>query len=258
MMQTGIFEERQKWKGAILLSAGLHLFVALAIILTVHFRGEQIKTWGSATAGEAMSANLVSAVPLPQPEEPTANIVATENKGQTQSLPAPVPKDEPKAIPIPLNEPKHKPQKTETTQAEVKPPPRPVTPPHDNAVPYGAGGPISGPYGAFQSTNVKGGFNFQGGGDFGNRFGWYVQVVNNKVSNNWYTTEIGAAAGARRAYILFDINPDGSPGNVRVEQTSGVPALDQSAVRAVQRIDTFGPTPSGNKVSVEFWFDYQR
>jgi protein TonB len=40
-----------------------------------------------------------------------------------------------------------------------------------------------------------------------------------------------------------------------------VPSLDQSAARALQRIDTFGPLPSdysGNKVSVEFWFDYKR
>ncbi len=116
---------------------------------------------------------------------------------------------------------------------------------------------MSGPYGAFKSTNVKGGFSFQGG-DFGSRYGWYVQVVNNKVSNNWYTTEIGSAAGAHRAYIVFDIRPDGTPENVRVEQSSGVPSLDISAQRAVQRIDTFGPTPTGSKVSVEFWFDYQR
>jgi hypothetical protein len=32
-------------------------------------------------------------------------------------------------------------------------------------------------------------------------------------------------------------------------------------VRAVQRIDTFGTLPteySGNKVTVEFWFDYKK
>jgi protein TonB len=40
-----------------------------------------------------------------------------------------------------------------------------------------------------------------------------------------------------------------------------VPSLDLSAQRALQRIDSFGPLPadySGSKVSVEFWFDYQR
>jgi hypothetical protein len=39
-----------------------------------------------------------------------------------------------------------------------------------------------------------------------------------------------------------------------------VPSLDQRAMRAVQRSE-FGALPqeySGNKVSVEFWFDYQK
>jgi protein TonB len=49
--------------------------------------------------------------------------------------------------------------------------------------------------------------------------------------------------------------------NIKVEQSSGIPSLDQSATRALQRIDTFGPLPAGyngNYVSVEFWFDYKR
>src|SRR6266566_2647079 len=69
------------------------------------------------------------------------------------------------------------------------------------------------------------------------------------------------APGARREYLVFDITRDGHPSHIEVEQSSGVPSLDQSAVRALQRIDTFGPLPSdysGNKVSVEFWFDYKR
>jgi len=40
-----------------------------------------------------------------------------------------------------------------------------------------------------------------------------------------------------------------------------VPTLNDSAIRALQRIDTFGPLPPeyrGDKVSVEFWFDYHR
>jgi protein TonB len=48
---------------------------------------------------------------------------------------------------------------------------------------------------------------------------------------------------------------------VQVEQSSGVPSLDISAQRAIQRIDTFGALPpdySGSKISVEFWFDYKR
>jgi protein TonB len=66
---------------------------------------------------------------------------------------------------------------------------------------------------------------------------------------------------ARRVYITFDITRSGQPANVQVEQSSGVPSLDISAVRAIQRIDTFGALPgdyTGSRVSVEFWFDYKR
>jgi len=66
---------------------------------------------------------------------------------------------------------------------------------------------------------------------------------------------------ARRVYVTFDIERSGRPTNVEVEQSSGVPSLDISAVRALQRIDTFGPLPpdySGNKISVEYWFDYKK
>src|SRR5438105_148712 len=80
-----------------------------------------------------------------------------------------------------------------------------------------------------------------GGGDFGNRFAWYVQGVQRVVSQNWLKYEIDPRiSSANRVYITFDIARDGHPGNVRIEQSSGVPSLDISAVRALQRIDTFG------------------
>ena len=66
---------------------------------------------------------------------------------------------------------------------------------------------------------------------------------------------------ANRVYITFDVTRDGHPTNVQVEQSSGVPSLDISATRALQRIDTFGPLPpdyAGNKISVEYWFDYKK
>jgi len=74
--------------------------------------------------------------------------------------------------------------------------------------------------------------------------------------------EVDPSIGSsRRVYIVFDIQSGGEPANIQLEQSSGVPSLDQSAVRALQRIDSFGPLPGayrGSKVSVEFWFDYKR
>ena len=53
-----------------------------------------------------------------------------------------------------------------------------------------------------------------------------------------------------RAYIEFDINRDGSHGDVRLDRSSGSPTWDNVCVRAAQRVDTFGPLPGqyrGNK-----------
>jgi protein TonB len=89
-----------------------------------------------------------------------------------------------------------------------------------------------------------------------------VQAVQRKVTENWLKYEVDSSIKeASRVYLTFDIARDGHPSNVQIEQPSNVPSLNQSAKRALERIDSFGPLPpeySGNKVSVEFWFDYKR
>jgi protein TonB len=170
--------------------------------------------------------------------------------------------EEPDAIPIPDKAVKIKQKpKPVTTTSHQKPQAEPAE--ESNEVPFGQGGPVSGPYGTFSSGGAKGGFGFQGGGgDFGSAYAWYVRVVQQKVSQNWLKYEIDSSIHtANRVYVQFDINRSGQPTNVQLEQSSGVPSLDQSAIRAIQRIDTFGPLPSdysGSKVTVEFWFDFRR
>src|ERR1019366_7207642 len=213
-------------------SVGLHVALfALAIFNIIPSgRGEN---WGGTNGGGgAMSATLVTSIPLPNAQPEAQNVLANESKGLSQSKPKEIPKQVAKAEP-------------------------------DNQVPYGQGGPVSGPYGSFASGATKGGFGFQGGqGDFGSRFAYYVDIVRRKVSDNWLKYEVDPRiSDARRVYIYFEVNRSGQPTNIRVEQSSGIPSLDQSAVRALQRIDTFGPLPagySGNYVAVEFWFDYRR
>jgi protein TonB len=179
----------------------------------------------------------------------------------SQSPPQEAPKEEPRFIPIPAREAKQ--QGVHESATKKEPPKQPAKAEPDNVVPYGQGGPVSGPYGSFTSGATKGGFGFQGGqGDFGSRFAYYVDVVRRKVSDNWMKYEVDPRINdARRVYIYFEINRSGQPTDIRVEQSSGIPSLDQSAVRALQRIDTFGPLPAGyngNYVAVEFWFDYRR
>jgi len=240
-------------------SAGLHVGFTVFVILWATFlpalRGQG---WGTGGGGDAMGATLVTSVPLPANPQETNNVVATESKGLSRSEPKPEEK-ELEAIPIPDKNTKTK-QKRATTATRRKPE---AEPQESNQIPYGEGGPVAGPYAIFNSGGAKGGFGFTGGGgDFGSRFSWYVQTVQRKVSENWLKYEVDPRIQeANRVYVTFDIARDGHPSNVQIEQSSGVPSLDRSAVYAIQRIDTFGPLPqeySGGKVSVEFWFDYKR
>ena len=258
MASTDIYFEHAGLGRPLAWSALLHLaftvFVVLYAIFVPGFRG---LGWGSGGGGDAIGATLVSYIPLPAPATETKNVLATESKGLSQSQPK-VEEKEPEAIPIPGKNAKIKPKPV--TSKQQKPEPEPEA---TNQIPYGEGGPVSGPYSMFNAGGAKGGFGFTGGGgDFGNRYAWYVQIVQRKVSENWLKYEVDPRiTQANRVYVTFDIARNGHPSNVQIEQSSGVPSLDISAMRAIQRIDTFGPLPAdypGSKVSVEFWFDYKR
>jgi len=256
-----IYFEHDGWGRALAWSAGLHVGITVALLIySAVFYRTSGDTWGSGGGGEAIGATLVSNVPLPANPSQTQNVLANESKGITQSQPK-IEEKEPDAIEIQGKNAKIKPKKKQETVSKEKPQPAPE--PEDNQVAFGEGGPVSGPYGSFSAGNAKGGFGVTGGGgDFGTKYSWYVHVIQQKVSDNWLKYEVDPRiTSAERVYIAFDVAKDGHPSNVRVEQSSGVPSLDISAVRALQRIDTFGPLPPdypGNKISVEYWFDYKK
>jgi periplasmic protein TonB len=257
---TDIYSEHGQLRRPLAWSLGLHVaFTVFVVLYAVFISGIRGTGWGSGGGGDAMGATLVSSVPLPANPTQTQNVLATESKGLSKSQPK-VQEKEPEAIPIPDKNAKTKmkpaPVKS-ATQRKAQPEPQ-----ESNQIPYGEGGPVSGPY-TMNAGGAKGGFGFTGsGGDFGSRYSWYVQGVQRKVTENWLKYEVDPSIReANRVYVTFDITRNGHPTNIAIEQSSGVPSLDISAVRAIQRIDTFGPLPSdysGSEVSVEFWFDYKR
>jgi protein TonB len=261
MSSTEIFFEHDRWGRALAWSAGLHVGITAALIVYASFAGRRGgETWGTGGGGDAIGATLVSTVPLPASPAQTQNVLANESKGLTQSQPK-VEEKEPDAIEISGKNKKVKPKQKQITASKENA--RPAPEPEENQVAFGEGGPVSGPYGTFSAAGAKGGFGITGGGgDFGTRFASYVMGIQRRISENWMRYEVDPRiTSAQRVYVVFDIARDGHPSNVQVEQSSGVPSLDQSAQRAVQRVDSFGPLPSeysGSKVSVEFWFDYKK
>jgi periplasmic protein TonB len=255
-----IFFEHDSWPRALAWSAGFHFAVTAIILLySVVFTGARGDSWGGGGGGSAIGVSLVSSVPLPATAAKTENVLANESKGVTKSQPK-IEEKEPDAIEIQGKNTKVKPKKLPTPTKEK---PKPAPEEETNQVAFGEGGPVSGPYGSFAAGGAKGGFGVTGsGGDFGTKYAYYVQIVQRKVSENWLKYEVDPRiTSAQRVYITFDVARDGHPFNVRVEQSSGVPSLDVSATRALQRIDTFGPLPQdygGSKISVEYWFDYSK
>lgn len=257
-----IYFEHERWGKPLAWSAGLHIaFTALLLIYVAVVSGPGGTEWGGGGGGEAIGATLVTTVPLPANPE-GKNVLANESKGITQSLPKVEEKPEPDAVEIQGKNAKVKPKKKQETITKETPLPA-QEPEQTNQVAFGEGGPVSGPYGSFSAAGAKGGFGITGaGGDFGTKYAWYVRVIQQKVADNWLKYEVDPRiTSAQRVYITFDVARDGHPTNVQIEQSSGVPSLDISAVRALQRIDTFGPLPAdypGRKISVEYWFDYKR
>lgn len=258
MANAEIFFEHDNWPRALVWSVGFHVAVTGFLILySVLIAGSHGNDWGGGGGGDAMGVTLVSSVPLPAKPTQTQNVLANESKGLTKSEPK-VEEKEPDAIEIQGRNTKIKKKPPTSTKAKNEPEPE-----ETNQAAFGEGGPVSGPYGSFAAGGAKGGFEVNGGGgDFGTRYGWYVQVIQQKVSENWLKYEVDPRiTSANRVFITFDIARDGHPFNVQVEQSSGVPSLDISAMRALQRIDTFGNLPpdySGSKLTVEYWFDYKR
>jgi protein TonB len=252
--RANLFFEKEQWRKPLVLSLGFHALVGLSVFgLGFVLEPSGQSNWGT-NEGDAVVAQLVSGapIPIPKPDAQTENIVANENKGVTETVPQPKPVETEDGISIPgkVTKPVTKPL---TPTANVRPHPLPTP---TTAVPYGEGGPVSGPYSAFTAPNTRGGFSAQNA-DFGSKYGWYLDTVRRTVQNNWLLYEIDPHINApHRAYVDFDILRDGTPSNIRLVQSSGVPTLDTSALRALQRVDKFGPLPEGSKQTFEFWFDY--
>jgi len=254
--------ERESFGAPMVGSLFLHLFVIATVALAAYLAGRlHGTTWGSDKAPGAIQATIVSSaptIPLPQETPPTPNVLATEQPSPAPAPPQPkaVPVPQPDAIPIPVKQPPK--EKKAPEKKQEQPSPKHAQPqPLQNRAHYGEAPATQIPHSLAGNPGQNNPVNVNGG-DFGSRFPYYVAIITNKVSQDWYRREIdpGTPYG-REAKVIFVIARDGTLSNIHLSQSSGSPTLDSSAVRAVQRVDTFGPLPpgySGSNVSVEYTF----
>jgi periplasmic protein TonB len=247
-------------------SLALHLFVVAAIAISAYLANRlHGAEWGNEKAPGAIQATLVSSaptIPLPQVAPPTPNVLATEQPSPSPAPPQPKvePVPQPEAIPIPVKQPPK--EKKAPEKKQEQPSPKHAQPqPEQNRAHYGEAPPTQIPHTMAGNPGQDNPINVTGGGQ-GFNYPYYVGIIQRKVREGWYTQEVdpGTKVGAQ-ARVIFAISRDGVPSNVRISQSSGSPTLDSSAVRAVQRVDSFGPLPpaySGSNVSVEYTFSYDK
>jgi protein TonB len=239
-------------------SIALHLLIAALIFgsaLLFHKRGT---SWGenASTAG-AIQATMVSSLPLPPKQRELDTGVLTSESPS----PAPIVTKE-RTEPPPTPNEVAIPEKTKPIKQAEKPTPAP--PKHPQPAPEqptkAATGETAGIRIPQATMELKNGTASIAVEDrtFGARFAYYVNIVNRAVAQNWYTQEADPRASLGKSVTLtFDINREGVPSNARIETRSGSPSLDLSAMRAVQRVEGFGPLPAGDHITVEYTFHYQ-
>lgn len=204
--------------------------------------------WGNAGEGGAIEVKLVSsAIPLPADQPVNDNVLTTETPSKAPAPPAPKTEQKLEDTAIPISGKQAKPEKQTTTKTQQhQPPPKP-----DNVAHFGEQSGSALPRATMSQNTASNGPVTITNGDFGSRFGWYVDIIKRKMTQNWnrYEVDPRTQKGAS-AQIYFEVSSQGVPSHFKINTPSGNPTLDQSCLRAAQRIDTFGPLPREANLSL--------
>lgn len=239
----------------------IHAVLIAALVGAAFYSRSHHKDWGedAATVG-AIQASMVSAIPLPPKAPPVEKaVLASEDESK---VPAPTPKEKaapppkPTDIEVKAKTPEKPPLKTAPTPTPEPPKHPQPTPPTPKAASGDAAPQL--PQSAVQMKNGAGTLTIQSK-TFGTRYAYYLRIVANKVQSNYFEQDIdGRSALNKSAVVLFDILRDGSVANLKLEAASGSTSLDSASLHTIQRIDSFGPLPEGDKITIEYKFDYHQ
>lgn len=255
-------------RGFALALAG-HLLFLGAIGAAAWINAREHHHWGEAdpTVG-AIQASMVNALPLPPRQRfQDKAVLATDRPSIAPTPPPPVaspktaaaqsktaPPPRPDEVLIPNKTAPAKPSAAKPSE-QPAPPKKLTTPPPPT--PKATTGEASGLQIPQSVTPLRNGTASLTVPDrvFGDRYAYYIRLIAQKINQQKAADVDPPEAKGKRARIHFVIDRDGTPTDVEVETRSGSVALDTSTLRAIQRIDTFGPLPSGDHLPITYIFD---
>jgi protein TonB len=246
---------QQPLGGGLVSAVLLHLGLVAIIVAAAYIVPSRHTPWGDqASSVGSIQASMVSSIPLPQIAPSVDKSVLTSE--DVTKAPEPPPKE--KTAPPPKDTDLLMKEKTTPSKIALKETPAPPKHPQPTSDTGKAASGSAATQIAQSALQVHNGSTTVTMPDrsFGLHYAYYEQAVARKVKENWYVNEIDRSACRDKSVtLLFDIQRDGTPTNVRVESPSGIAAFDTSAIHAIQRIDTFGPLPAGDHTAVEDKFD---
>jgi TonB family protein len=241
-----------QFKKAVILSFTFHLVFFLFILLSPHLpkssRGEMIHYvelmsfpggggGGGGSSGEGGGGSEEKLAETALPKRETLRDLTTPQKLQQEAVPT-------------LRHPVEKPEKETSTKKEKKD----VIQKQSTRTKKTEAGPVEGK-GAGQGSGVRLGGGLGSAADTGSAFSsqiglsnfpftYYLQIIIDRVSNNWFTSLVNPGIrGSFQSTVHFMIYKNGQISEPKIEESSGIRSLDLSALRAIKSSAPFPPLP---------------
>jgi TonB family protein len=257
-----ILEERESLKKPLVGSLALHGTVALLLVFQGIAGSRARELWGNPNGlgGGSVGITPVSQVPMPARGGPP-NPLASDTESQVPEAPTARQRarrdleDDPTAIAI---KGRGKPKQQSRWKSGVTRS-RPLTSEAPGQLYSDTGRALSSP---LVGQTGSGSVGIGPGGAFGSRFGAYRDLLEQKVARQWRTSDVDPRLQtAPEVAVTFLIRRDGSTSDIRLVQSSGVRALDDSALRAIYEARPFPALPAQyerDDARIEFRFQLRR
>ncbi len=93
-------------------------------------------------------------------------------------------------------------------------------------------------------------------------FTYYLQIIIDRVSSNWFTSLVDPGLkGSFQTTVFFKILRTGRISGLKIEVSSGARSLDLSALRAIQTAEPFPPLPreyDGDYLGIHLIFEHSK